>query len=211
MRGTDIRRYRRSIRLSQAEFAARLGISQSALSRLEGGRIVVSEEHLGMLDRAFTGAGVAPTFAEFRLALSEHQRAQHSALRSTEGRFLLQTVWEWDEGFDLATCPAADLRVGVVAIPMTNKATIAFRMARPAGNWNKGETLVFEECGFKDLQPGDACLVQYRRDQKPVTSLAVVESGRSMLRLRGVGARGLQILEESLIILLRATTRVVSL
>jgi len=124
---------------------------------------------------------------------------------------MLLTVWDWEDGFDLATCPSPDLRAGVVAIPMTTKATIAFRMRRAAGNWSKGETLVFEECDFKDLRTGDACLVQYGDDKASLTTLANADLSKAAVRLRSIGGRNTLISAESVQMVLRATTRITSL
>ena len=58
MQGRDIRRYRREIGWNQGAFAKELGLSQSALSLLESGKIAVSDEHMGRLTKAFDTAKI---------------------------------------------------------------------------------------------------------------------------------------------------------
>ena len=53
--GTDVRRYRKQLGLSQMDFARQVGIAQATLSQIEIGQITLSHDHLKKLERAFRG------------------------------------------------------------------------------------------------------------------------------------------------------------
>lgn len=208
LKGSDIRRYRRTIGLNQADFARRLGVTQSALSRFEAGRIAISDEHLAQLRKGFPSPDVTPSFAEFSRHLEQESQP---ALTRSLGRHLLLTVWPWEEGFDLSKCPPADSAAGVVAIPFTEKATIAFRMARSGELWTKGDVIIFEECDIQELRKDDVCLVHQKAGRASTTTLVRAEIARTGTRLRGMLSRSQVIPDDAVLLLMRAVTRSVDL
>lgn len=157
--GADIRRYRKSIGHTQVEFAERMGVSQSALSLMESGRIAVSEDHVDQLKERFRGREVKRAFTDFLTSLKATRAAAGASLATSTGRYLTLTVWRWEDGFDLGGPPAPEMAVNVVTIRATDKPTIAFQMPRVSPHWAKDEILVFEECGPSELKDGDICLV----------------------------------------------------
>jgi len=208
LKGNDVRQYRRLVGLNQIQFARRLGVTQSSLSRIEAGRIAVADEHVERLIRNFTGQEFKPSFADFQRQLEKEAERQQPALTIEAGRQFLLTVWRWEEGFDLSRIPNADLAVGTVAIPYTKNATIAFEMSRASEKWSKGEIIVFEECPFEDIRPDDPCLVQYVKKRLPITTIAIAELARTGVCLRSLISRGGPIPEDSLRLVMRATSRV---
>lgn len=210
MKGSDVRRYRRSIGLNQARFARRLGVTQSALSRFEAGRIALSDEHVERLVQNFTAADFKLPFAEFLRQINHEAELDHPALTTELGRQLLLTVWRWEDGFDLFRIPAAGSAVGSVMIPFTKRATIAFEMPRSTDRWSKGEVLVFEECGLTEIRGGDSCLIQYLHNKSSITTLAWAElprAGVRGVRLQSVLSRSGTIPEEALVLVMRARMR----
>ncbi len=161
--GADIRRYRKKIGMNQVAFAERLGVSQSTLSVMEGGRIAVSEEHLARLKQQFDEPRYKPRFSDFIRALETEQAGGQAALTAPEGRFLTLTVWGWEEGFDLSQRPALDRARGLVTVRASDNPALAFEMNRPTERWEKGEILVFERCDPDQVEDGDLCLIQIRR------------------------------------------------
>ena len=137
LNGADIRRYRKTIRLTQVEFAERMGVSQSALSLLEGGRIAVSEDHAAQLRQRFGGHDFEPQFATFLRDLEARQKGTHAALTRATGRYLTLTVWRWEDGFDLSHAPGPECAVNVVTVRATDRPTIAFQMPRASTHWAK--------------------------------------------------------------------------
>ena len=210
--GPQIRRYRKVLGMNQVQFARRIGVSQSALSQLESGRIALSDQQLKLMQKEFVAPTFQPSFGEFLLQIEgDHEPDnRQTSIIGTSGRYETLTVWKWEDGFDLDHVPPAELAVGLVTIPMTDKASIAFEMTRDTGHWVKEEVLVFLECQEKDLLESDVCLVQYRRGRHARTSLALVERphGRSSLNIRPLSSRTDSIPEESILILLRASIRI---
>lgn len=187
LHGADIKRYRKSVGLTQVEFAKRMGVSQSALSLLESGRIAVSDDHVAELTDRFRGRSLKQTFTEFLSALKATQAAAGASLATSTGHYLTLTVWRWEDGFDLGGPPAPEMAVNVVTIRATDKPTIAFQMPRASPHWAQDEILVFEECRPGDLKHGDLCLIHTVRGQAraPRTTIGVAQLGDS----RGQGAK----------------------
>ncbi|WP_172858346.1 helix-turn-helix transcriptional regulator, partial [Enterococcus faecalis] len=44
MRGVDLKRYRKELKLKQQELASKLGIERSLISKIESGKRVISKE-----------------------------------------------------------------------------------------------------------------------------------------------------------------------
>jgi transcriptional regulator with XRE-family HTH domain len=179
LNGADIRRYRKTIRLTQVEFAERMGVSQSALSLLESGRIAVSEDHVGQLRQQFGGREFKPSFPKFLEDLEVSRKAAQAALTTATGRYLTLTVWRWEDGFDLSHPPGPECAVNVVTVRATDLPTIAFQMPRASTHWAKNEILVFEECQPDELADGDICLLQVAtsRSRVPRTTIGLAQLG----------------------------------
>ncbi len=179
--GADIRRYRKSIGHTQVEFAERMGVSQSALSLLESGRIAVSEVHVDQLKERFRGRDVKRAFTKFLTSLKARRAAAGASLATSIGRYLTLTVWRWEDGFDLGGPPAPETAVNVVSIRATDKPMIAFQMPQASPHWAKDEILVFEECGPSELKDGDVCLVGVvtARSRRLRTTLGVTHLGKA--------------------------------
>lgn len=179
--GADVRKYRKTIGMGQVAFAQRLGMSQSTLSVLEGGRIAVSEDHLARLRESFDEPGFKPRFSDFVRELESQAALGQAALAGSEGRFLTLAVYAWEEGFDLSRPPSRAAAAGLVTIRATEQSAIAFEMSRRTEAWEKGEILVFERCEPNDVADGDLVLVQIRkpRARGPQTMIATVRVGRT--------------------------------
>jgi transcriptional regulator with XRE-family HTH domain len=207
--GNDIRRYRKALGLRQAEFASLFEISQSAFSRLESGKIAVSGAHFDFLKKRFRAPEFDPTFADFVRQAAREKTKDLVFLDPTVGRHLLLSVWQWEEGFDLTRAPNSEQAVGLVTIPATDKATIAFQMPRSSQKWLKGDIFVFEESKQADVREGDLCLVHYQRGRNVKTNLAeVAEDDGTALHVKLVGGRQEILPNESIAILLRAIMRI---
>jgi len=176
--GADIRRYRKTIGLSQIDFARRLGLSQSGLSQLENGRIAVCDDHVHQLQDRFSGRKTDLTFDSFLRQQAATGEASRRALSTDAGKHLTLTVWRWEDGYDLAQMPASELAVDLVTTHATSQATIAFQMTQKSTHWLSGEIFVFEECRPADLLDRDVCLVQFKppRSQALKTVLAIARS-----------------------------------
>jgi transcriptional regulator with XRE-family HTH domain len=188
--GADIRRYRKSIGLSQVEFAEQLGLSQSGLSQLESGRIAVSDEHLVQLKDRFSDQD----FEAYLSARATTRDASRQALTATTGKYLSLAVYLWEEGYDLGQVPSPEQVVDMVTIRATSNATIAFQMPRESVHWVRGEILVFEECRPADVIDEDICLIQIKppraRTPKTVLAAARLTSKRgSLLQLTLIAPR----------------------
>lgn len=181
LNGADIRRYRKSIELTQVDFAKRMGVSQSALSLLESGRIAVSDDHVAELTDRFRGRGLKQMFTEFLLALKATQAAAGASLATSTGHYLTLTVWRWEDGFDLGGPPAPEMAVNVVTMRAADKPTIAFQMPRASPHWAEDEILVFEECAPSELKDGDVCLfgTVTARSRRLRTTLGVAHLGNA--------------------------------
>lgn len=207
--GNDIRRYRKTLGLKQAEFATLFEISQSAFSRLESGKIAISDAHFDLLKKRFRAPDFDPPFVDFVRQAAREKTKDLVFLEPTVGRHLLLTVWRWEEGFDLTRVPTQEQGVGLVTIPATDKATIAFQMPRSSQKWLKGDILVFEECKRADIREGDLCLVHYLRGRGVKTNLAEAahQAGGAPL-IRMLGGRQEILPNESIATLLRAIMRI---
>ncbi len=193
--GADIRRYRKSIGLTQLDFAKRMEVSQSALSLLESGRIAVSDDHVERLQERFRGRNVERAFTEYLSALEADRAASGAALTASTGRHLTLTVWRWEDGYDLGQAPSPEQVADLVTIRATSNATIAFQMPQESGHWARDEILVFEECRSADVMDEDVCLLQLKpaRTRTPRTVLAVARRSsarRSPAQLTPIRSKG---------------------
>lgn len=162
MTGADLRRFRRAIHLNQESFAQQLGLSQSALSLLEGGKVAISADHLARLSRAFDDSRFDPQFSKFLDDLERDRAEGQAALSIPMARHITLTVWNWSEQFDLSRAPAADQAVGLVTVRATPNDLIAFQMGRATEAWSDGEILVFQACERTQIRDGDICLAQVK-------------------------------------------------
>jgi len=155
MTGNDLRRYRRAVGLNQDSFARELGLSQSALSLLEGGKVAISAHHLAKLTAACDQPRFEPRFSRFVEDLERSRAEGQAALSAPMARHVTLTVWAWSEEFDLSRAPAGDQAVGLVTVRSTPNDVIAFQMGEATEAWAAGEILVFEA-------DGDVCLAQVK-------------------------------------------------
>lgn len=185
--GADVRKYRKLVGLNQVEFAAQLGLAQSTLSLIEGGRISVSDDHVQQLEKKFAAPAYKPSFDEF-LGLLERDRSEaQAAVKAPRGRHLTLTVWRWEDGFDLSRTPAPEQAADLITVTATENPAIALRMDRRTEWWSEGETLVFEQYRQDAVHDGDICLVQIRlprgrgtKTMIAVAHLAPAKRGRSL-------------------------------
>jgi transcriptional regulator with XRE-family HTH domain len=183
--GADLRRYRKMIGWKQADFAKRLGISQSALSLIENGQIAVSKEHLAQLAQCFDKPTYTPRFSEFLETVKEEKSVAKTALVAPYSRCTALTVWRWEEGLDLGQISRPDRAVGLLAIRATDNLAIALEMDRKTGWWERGEILVFESCDREEIEDGDLCLlaeVKRPRGASTQTFIAVARRVRATSR-----------------------------
>lgn len=185
--GSDIRRYRKAVRQTQADFAGTMGISQAALSLIEQGRTAVSAEHVAALKERFVAPRFGPTFAEFAGGVEREKADHQAALESPGVRYLTLTVWRWEEGFDLGRTLTPDQAAGVITIEATGAPAIALKMPRKSSQWEAGEIFVFKRCRIEDVRDGEICLVQVRatrgdstRTHVAVAHLAPAKRGRAL-------------------------------
>jgi transcriptional regulator with XRE-family HTH domain len=181
MTGQDIRRYRRQLGMDQDAFSKRIGLTQSGLSLLETGKTSVSEDHIGRLVAAFDDEDSQPRISQFMQVLEKERAEEQAALEAPGGQHLTLTVWDWEGGLDLSRAPTPDRAVGLVTIAGRPGRMIALRMDKNTNAWQKGEILVFEECGLDAVRDDDICLVQrVSRVNKPKpTAIAVAHVFRA--------------------------------
>ncbi len=158
--GSDIRRYRKAINLSQVDFAEQLGLSQSALSQLEGGRTCVSDEHIALLRERFGEAHLPQAFSDFLRDIERSRSQGQAAVTAPDSRWLALTVWAWQEGFDLGQTPSPDQAVDMVLVRPADASVIAFRIEKRSQYWAAGEIFVFEQASPQEVNDGELCLVQ---------------------------------------------------
>lgn len=173
--GSDIRRYRKAINLSQVDFAEQLGLSQSALSQLEGGRTGVSDEHITLLRGRFGEAHLPQIFSDFLREIERSRSQGQAAATAPDSRWLALTVWAWQEGFDLGQTPSPDQAVDMVLVRPGDASVIAFRIEKRSQYWAAGEILVFEQTSAQEVNDGELCLVrvQHPRARGMRTLIAV--------------------------------------
>lgn len=177
MTGADIRRYRRAIGWKQTQFAAKIGLSQGALSMLEAGRIGVSEDHIAQLKKLFDGANLKPRFSDFLSQVQLERAQEQAAVSSPGGRYLTLTAWLWQEGLDLGKPMPRDQAGGLVTVETHGFEAIAFRMTTSTSAWQKGEIIVFERCEQREIRNGELCLVHLKppRSRTPRTLIATAK------------------------------------
>ena len=91
--GSDIRRYRKMLGMTQADFARQLGLAQATLSQIEGGRIALSDEHVQQLDDRFRLGKPALSFKEFKRDAERSMASNQAALSAPHGRYTTFVVW----------------------------------------------------------------------------------------------------------------------
>lgn len=161
--GADLRRYRRTIDANQIDFAKRLGVSQSALSQLEGGKTALSEAHVALLKERFADPALPVTFADFLRTLEKGRAESQAALNSPFARYMTLAVWPWDEGFDLGQIPEPDEAVDMVLIRPSAALSIAFQMKKGSDRWRAGDIFVFTQCALSAVEDESICLLQLRQ------------------------------------------------
>jgi transcriptional regulator with XRE-family HTH domain len=180
--GSDLRRYRKLLGMTQTQFARQLGLAQATLSQIEGGRIALSNEHLQKLGERFKSARFKPTFAEFQRGVEQGMSQSQAALAAPRARYCTLSVWAWEDGFDLGRVPAPDSAVDLVTVRACDKPVIALQVGRQTDHWEAGETFVFEQCSRDDVQDGDICLLQVRppraRATKTMIAIAHIAPGK---------------------------------
>ncbi len=191
--GSDIRTYRRRIGLTQIEFAPLIGLTQSALSLLESGRVAISTQHLNKLRKEFVGKKTSPTFAEFEAELSKAGRATQHMLAADLNQFATLTVYPWLDAIDLSEQLRHSPPVSVVSVSNRQNRLIAFKMPRETKYWATGEIIAFEECSVGDIKDADVCLV-VTTGPKPghtrtVVAAARVTSGRGPTKFAPIRTR----------------------
>jgi transcriptional regulator with XRE-family HTH domain len=173
--GADLRRYRLLLGMKQAEFAARMGITQPTLSLIEGGTTPVSQKHLDRLASRFSGKDLKTPFRQF-LADIERQAGENlSALTVPTEAHCTLLVWAWEEGFDLHRRRPAAQAADLVIVRGLRDAAIAVQVDKRTKWWEAGEIFVFERCRREDISDGVLCLVQVKvaSGRPPKTSIAV--------------------------------------
>ena len=187
LNGSDIRRYRKSLGFSQVDFAQEIGLAQSTLSQIEGGRIPLSEEHFELIADKFKGSKYSPTFQEFIENVESGSVESLAALTTPHGQYSTLTVWAWEPGFDLGRAPLLEQAVDLVTVRAVKGHVIALEMNKRTKWWAEGEIIVFETCRPQDLNDGSICLVQTRTSKRsrPKTTVAVAhvrstKAGRSV-------------------------------
>jgi transcriptional regulator with XRE-family HTH domain len=175
--GVDIRRYRKSIDWTQAAFSKRMGVTQSHLSQIEGGRTLVSDDHIAILTKAFSGPEFKPTFREFLRETEKQVANANPALTAPGSGHVILHVYRWEDGFDLSRAPAAGDAIDLVIVRANDRPLIAFGMPKATPQWSKGEIVVFEQVGEDGVSDGDLCLVQLAttRPKLPRTLIASVQ------------------------------------
>jgi transcriptional regulator with XRE-family HTH domain len=160
--GSDVRRYRTLIGLTQTELARELGIAQATLSQIEGGRIGVSQEHLLQLREKFASPEFSPSFADFCRGLKAEESATIAAVATAGSLFHTMQVWSWDDRFDLSRIPLPDQSASLVTVEAGEAPRIALRLGRETEWWTEDEIIVFERVALNRLENGELCLVQMR-------------------------------------------------
>jgi len=173
--GTDVRRYRKQLGLSQIDFARQVGIAQATLSQIEIGQITLSDDHLKKLERAFRGPKYELSFAEFQRQAEQEHAERLSALMARQDQYVTLRAWRWSESFDLDAVPPSDGDAGLVMVRSSGRPLAAVQLNRRSAHWGAGEILVFEHCQRNDVEEGDICLVKAKppRARRAKTMIAL--------------------------------------
>ncbi len=182
--GSDLRKYRKKLGLSQHQVARLLGVSQASLSMIESGKFAISSGLHAKIEKVFNKAPYSPKYSSFCRKVEAERQSQQSLVGHPEVTFQILPVWEWEDGFDLSAAPSSIQPSGLVATRVTAEGAIAFQMPGGSAWWVEGEILVFAKSDLDRCRTGDLCLVQIRppRARSARTSLVVVrfgDSGRS--------------------------------
>lgn len=211
--GSDIRRYRQLLGMKQGEFAERLGLAQSTLSLIEGGRIPVSDDHVARLTSRFADSDLKLRFIDFAEQVKRGAAEGQAALSPPAAAHSTLTVWQWEEGFDLSRQPRPEQAVDLVTIRTLGSAGIALRMKKRTDWWEAGDILVFERSRREDVQDGSICLVQVKGDRSrsartliAVAHLAPAKRGR-VLQLEPISPAGRVFEADEAVVILRAVWR----
>jgi transcriptional regulator with XRE-family HTH domain len=159
--GSDIRRYRKELDLTQSEFVKQMGITQAALSLIEKGKTAVADSHLEKLRANFTAPPYALSFAAYERRL-DAEREKVLAGKAALGDHLTVVAWRWDEAGDLTDGFRADQAADLLTIRKPAGRVLALVLPAGSEHWAPGEIAVFEECSASDLAHGDLCLIHYR-------------------------------------------------
>lgn len=161
--GADIRKYRRALKLSQQQFAKKLGLSQATLSLTESGKAGVSDTVTARLNEEFNKPQYKPRFEEFCRRVDKERKGAQTLVGNPRVNHSTLPVWLWEDGFDLGSTPSTLEWRGVVTVRVPSEEAIAFEMPKGSGAWVTGEILVFRATSLDDCNGGELCLVQLRR------------------------------------------------
>lgn len=167
--GADIRRFRKSLELTQEAFALKLGLSQPTLSLLEAGKVGLDEKYLDTLTRVFAKAG----FAAFAETVKKERSTGQPLIGHPQAHFAVIPVWRWEHNFDLAATLSGLAPCSYVMVQAPSNEVIAFQMPRATTWWKSDEILVFRRIESDACQNGDLLLLQVKppRARVPQTML----------------------------------------
>jgi transcriptional regulator with XRE-family HTH domain len=174
--GTDLRRYRRAIGLNQEQLAERLGVSQSTLSLLEGGRIPLADSYLDKLNEQFNRASVKVKFADYVRRVEEERREGLALVGNAAVSYATIPVWRWEPNFDLGSPASALTPQAWITVRAPSDEVIAFRMPKGSAWWADGEILAFLRTEPARAPTGALALVQLAipKVRVPHTTLVLV-------------------------------------
>jgi transcriptional regulator with XRE-family HTH domain len=172
--GEVVRRYRRLLGLQQTEFAARWGLTQSALSQIEGGRLGISDERAELLAKAFAGIGDEMPFSRFAQQFTRERKASLPLVGHPAASYTTLVVWRWTDGIDLAAEPVGLQPAGLVTLRIDAGAR-AFAVEAPVAAEERHETLVFVPVPFSEIESDDLILYQRSSHGPATAAIASVE------------------------------------
>lgn len=180
--GELIRRYRRLLGLQQTEFAERWGLTQGALSQIEGGLLGISEERAGLLAKTFTGKGGELPFSRFAQQFTRERKESLPLIGHPAASFTTLVVWRWSDAMDLAAEPVGIEPAGLVTLRL-DQGERALAVEALLETDDRPETLVFVPAPFAGIQSGDLVLYQRAVDGPSTAVIASAEhSGQTSSR-----------------------------
>lgn len=172
--GELVRRYRKLIGLQQSEFANRWGLSQGALSQIEGGRLAISEDRATLLAKAFAGKGGEVPFPQFAQQFSRERRQSLPLVGHPTASYATLVAWRWSEDIDLAAEPVGLAPAGLVTLRL-EQGVRALAFDAPLEPDERHETLVFVPTPFAEIASGDLVLYQRAGNGPSAAVIASVE------------------------------------
>ncbi len=158
--GSDVRRYRKQLGLSQMDFARQVGFSQGMLSQLESGQINLSHDHLKKLETPFRRPKYELSFVDFEKQAEQEYVERLSGLTAQQEQYVALRAWRWSGSFDLDAVPPSDGNAALVMVRSSGRPLVAVQLYRRGAHWGAGEILVFEHCQRNVVEEGDICLVK---------------------------------------------------